>query len=70
MIIYLMVEPTYLQNMLVKLDDIPQVEVNLTNIWNHHLVMLGIQNIDMLNNPLVVKSYFLGGSGIGGGVAL
>ena len=31
------VEPTHLKNMLVKLDQIPQVGVKIKSIWNHHL---------------------------------
>ena len=39
-VIWLVVEPTHLKNMLVKVDHYPQVGVKLKNVWNHHLVML------------------------------
>ena len=35
---WLVVEPTYLKNMLVKLDYFPKVGMNIKNIWNHQPV--------------------------------
>ena len=35
---WLVVEPTHLKNMLVKLESFPQVGVKMKNMWNHQLV--------------------------------
>ena len=34
---WLVVEPTHLKNMLVKMGNLPQIVVKIKNIWNHHL---------------------------------
>ena len=70
---WLVVEPTHLQNMLVKVDHFPNFRVNIQKIFETTkrkgnppiagLISGDYQGTMMVNNPLM-RPYFLGG-GIG-----
>ena len=41
--LWLVVEPTHLKNILVKLGIFPQIGMNIINVWNHHLDLLFVR---------------------------
>ena len=51
---WLVVEPTHLKNMLVKIGNLPQIGVKIKNVSNHHPVSWLVLNPHLVAHLLVI----------------